>query len=215
MAVVVRFGTQDLLPHFGTESSSGERLDMTLSFAAGAHPIHIRRLSASDSLEELTDLLHRAYAFLASLGLRYVATYQDVETTRRRIANGECYVVVSGDAIIGTITYYPPGVKKGTPWREQSDVATIGQLAVEPEYQHRGIGTRLMQHAEECARRDRAAELSLDTAEPAQHLIGWYTRVGYRFIEYVQWNVTNYRSVVMSKPITPMPPGYGTKAVAT
>ena len=56
-----------------------------------------------------------------------------------------------------------------------------------------------MLHAETCAERDGAAELALDTAEPARHLIDWYTRLGYRFIEYAQWDVTNYRSVVMSK----------------
>jgi hypothetical protein len=58
-----------------------------------------------------------------------------------------------------------------------------------------------MLHAEACAERDDAAELAVDTAEPARHLIDWYTRLGYRFIEYAQWDVTNYRSVVMSKPI--------------
>jgi ribosomal protein S18 acetylase RimI-like enzyme len=81
------------------------------------------------------------------------------------------------------------------------DVALIGQLAVEPVYQGRGIATRLIRRAETRAEDDGAAELALDTAEPAQHLIDWYARLGFRFIEYAQWDVTNYRSVVMSKPL--------------
>ena len=36
----------------------------------------------------------------------------------------------------------------------------------------------------------------------ATHLVGWYTRLGYRFIEHTQWSHTNYRSVVLSKPMT-------------
>ncbi|MBW1796697.1 MAG: GNAT family N-acetyltransferase, partial [Deltaproteobacteria bacterium] len=48
---------------------------------------------------------------------------------------------------------------------------------------------------------DGASELALDTAEQATHLINWYERLGYRFIEYVDWDVTNYRSVIMSKRV--------------
>ena len=46
-----------------------------------------------------------------------------------------------------------------------------------------------------------ADELALDTAEGASHLIGYYEKRGYRFMEYVNWDVTNYRSVIMSKTI--------------
>jgi hypothetical protein len=46
------------------------------------------------------------------------------------------------------------------------------------------------------------AELALDTAGPATHLIHLYASSGYRFIEYAQWTCVNYRSVVMSKWIT-------------
>jgi hypothetical protein len=46
-----------------------------------------------------------------------------------------------------------------------------------------------------------ASELALDTAEPALHLIDWYERRGYRFIEYVQWRGKRYRSVIMSKTL--------------
>ena len=85
---------------------------------------------------------------------------------------------------------------------EQAHVAHIGQLAVEPELWGKGIGTRLFMHAEAFARQDGAAEIALDTAESAVHLIAWYERMGYRFVEYVDWDITNYRSVVMSKAVT-------------
>jgi len=35
----------------------------------------------------------------------------------------------------------------------------------------------------------------------ADHLIKMYESRGYRFIEYHQWGITNYRSVVMSKKL--------------
>ena len=46
--------------------------------------VTIRRLSEHDSLEELTELLHAAYAPLAVRGMRYTASYQGVEVTGRR-----------------------------------------------------------------------------------------------------------------------------------
>ena len=43
--------------------------------------------------------------------------------------------------------------------------------------------------------------LALDTAEGATHLIDWYAKLGFEFVEYTQWEVTNYRSVIMAKPL--------------
>jgi len=44
-------------------------------------------------------------------------------------------------------------------------------------------------------------ELALDTAETAHHLIEFYKKRNYRYIETIQWNVTNYKSVVLSKSL--------------
>lgn len=161
----------------------------------------IRPLREDDSLEELTDLLHRAYKALADMGLQYLATRQDVETTRKRISNGTCFVATIDDKIVGTITFKMPHVGHNVAWLDRPDIGHISQMAVEPALQSKGIGARLMRQAEEYARTRGLAELALDTSEQAGHLISWYKRLGYRFIEYVQWDVTNYRSVVMSKPL--------------
>jgi GNAT superfamily N-acetyltransferase len=163
--------------------------------------IIIRPFDRSDSIEELTNLLHRSYKALADAGLKFLATHQTPEITRQRIEHGVCFVADMGGRIVGTITYYSPGHAKGSPWFERSGVAHIGQMGVEPELQGRGIASRLMIHVEDFARAQKALELALDTAETANHLIDWYTRLGYRFIEHVQWSVTNYRSVVMSKTL--------------
>ena len=48
----------------------------------------IRELAPLDDVELLTEMLHRAYAPLAALGLRYSATHQSPEVTRRRLDKG-------------------------------------------------------------------------------------------------------------------------------
>ncbi len=161
----------------------------------------VRRISPSDSVEELTSLLHRAYAGLLAQGLRYVATHQDVATTRRRIAGGECYVAELEASLVATVTFKQASVTAGCEWYDRVDVASFGQLAVEPEYQQRGIGNALMDLVEERARVTGAAEISLDTSEQAEALIDWYVRRGYRVVQTADWEATNYVSVVLSKRV--------------
>ena len=163
--------------------------------------ILIRPLREDDSLDELTELLHRAYKPLADMGLKYVATHQTVDITLRRISRGTCFVVEREGRIVGTITYRDPSQSRGAPYYERPDVAYVAQMAVEPEYQRQGIATRLMRHVEALARADGASELAFDTSEQATHLIEWYQRLGYRAVDQVQWDVTNYRSVIMSKRV--------------
>ena len=163
--------------------------------------IVIRPLLAEDSLADLTALLHRAYARLAGMGLRYMATHQSVDVTRKRVEKGQCFVALAEGVICGTIIFKDTVQTSGSPWYDRPDVASVGQFAVEPALQGKGLGRQMMGLAEERARASGARELALDTAEPATHLIAWYTRLGYRHIEYADWGHTNYRSVIMSKAV--------------
>lgn len=164
--------------------------------------VEVRRFSESEArISELTELLHRGYAPLAKMGLRFVATYQDDATTRSRIAEGECYVAQMGDRMLGTIIFREAAQTRGCAWYDRPEVASFGQFAVDPAYQGRGIGGFLLDKAERRALETGALEIALDTAEPATHLIEFYGRRGYRVLDTVQWDVTNYRSVIMSKRI--------------
>lgn len=165
--------------------------------------LRIRRLTPEDSLEALTELLHRAYAGLAAMGLEYVATCQSVEITRKRLRTGICYLALDEDRIIGTIKYAPPGMAPGSDYFSQRHVAHVSQFGVEPELQGQGVGSRLMVHCEARALNDGATELALDTAVPAEHLIRWYTALGYREVGRIDWPVTNYESVILSKQLRP------------
>lgn len=162
--------------------------------------IIIRPYHSGDSISQITTLLHEAYSQLAQMGLRYLATYQDEATTLDRITNGvRTFVAQQGEAIVGTLTLYAPYSTSSALWYREPTVFHFGQFAVQPTLQRNGIGLRMMQLAEEQARAFGATELALDTAEPAEHLCQWYQRLGFRFIQYVQWDVTNYRSVILSK----------------
>src|SRR2546421_11380951 len=85
--------------------------------------IQVRKLCEHDSMEELTNLLHRAYARLAEMGFRYYATFQSPEITAERCAAGETYVAEQGGKLIATVTLRPsaptPNTKKQAPNAER------------------------------------------------------------------------------------------------
>ena len=163
----------------------------------------IRPFSPDDSIADLTALLHRAYKPLLDMGLRYLATHQSEDVTRARIAKRRCFVAVSGDRVVGTVSYGFPDPWPGVPWFSQPGVASVGQFAVEPELQRNGIGGSLLSFVEDLARQDGVEELSLNTAEPAHHLIAYYEKRGYRVVDTTDATMPNYRSVIMSKRLGP------------
>ncbi|WP_439598124.1 GNAT family N-acetyltransferase [Falsiroseomonas sp.] len=173
-----------------------------------AHPLAdravLQKLDPAAPIAELTALLHRAYAPLAARGLRYMATHQSDAVTRERAASGECWVALAEGRIVGTILFKAACRTAGSAWLDRPEVASLGQFAVRPDWQGSGLGARLMDLAERRSAETGAVEIALDTAEPAEpaeHLVALYRRRGYRFIEHAQWSHTNYRSVIMSKPV--------------
>jgi GNAT superfamily N-acetyltransferase len=104
--------------------------------------------------------------------------------------------------VVGVITLADADKSAGSPFYDRADVASVGQFAVRPTHQSAGIGGTLLRLAEERAREKGVAALGLDTSEHAARLISLYQAKGYRFIEYSQWQVTNYRSVIFGKVLS-------------
>lgn len=135
--------------------------------------IEFRLLSSDDSIDELTQLLHKSYKVLADMGLKYVAAAQDNNTTLRRTERAyKCFIGIYNNKIASTISLYSPKPSDKSSWYNKDYVAKIGQFAVAPELQEYGIGSKMMDIAEEEARGlTNVKEIALDTAETAYHLI--------------------------------------------
>lgn len=167
----------------------------------------VRPLADTDSIEQITTLLHRAYAPLGAAGLNFTAVDQSVARTRERVCRGQCFVAVQGERIVGTVTVdgmFDPNRHRwarATPWFFRRDVAHLHQYAVDPDAQGAGLGARLMSACEGWARTQGHRALALDTAVPASHLRQRYQRIGFREVAQVQWDGKTYRSVIMLKPL--------------
>lgn len=156
----------------------------------------------NDSVEELTDLLHRAYKPLADKGLNFIATHQSVEYTRNYFRKGECYILVNPEnKICGTIFYYLQTFHDAPEIFKDNDTVLFGKFAVEPELQKSGIGSKLMDFTESIAKSRGKKQMVLDTSENAGHLIKYYEKRGYKYIHHWQWPDVNYTSVVMLKQL--------------
>ncbi len=166
----------------------------------------IRPFREGDAIPPVTRLLHAAYAGLAAMGLRYTATHQDDEVTLRRLRQGLSLFAELDGEVVGTISLRGPQPESLCEWYRRVEVYSFGQFAVRPDLQGGGLGSKLLQVVEDMARQQGAAELALDTAEGALHLIAWYGRCGYREVERVAWGTTNYTSVILSKTLGPRDP---------
>ncbi|MEK6707048.1 MAG: GNAT family N-acetyltransferase [Bdellovibrionota bacterium] len=125
----------------------------------------------------------------------WIFTINRGSRSRSNIEKGECHIVIADGEPIACVMLRPPGNATGPDWYSQPGVATFGRFAVAPDFQK--LGNRIEERAKEMG----ATEIALDTSEHAQHLIKMYADRGYRFIQYHKWEITNYRSVVLSKEL--------------
>ena len=165
----------------------------------------IRPLDATDSLDELTSMLHRAFGRLGRMGLRCTSVDQPLDVTAHRTRRGECYVAIAEGRIVGTMTLEPPAHASDCPWYRRPEVASLHQLAVDPSHQGLECGKALMAAAEQWARKRGYCELALDTPLDAAHLIGFYRSRGFRLVGEFHKPGKHYRSAIMSKALARVP----------
>lgn len=161
----------------------------------------IRPLSESDDIDEITELLHRAYRRNAEQNLHFVATHQDSDTTRERLARGKAFIAEHEGKIVGTITVSWLNEPLGE-FKPDLPTVTFNQFAVEPTLQGAKIGDRLLQQVEEEARAMGAKQICCDTAQPATGLVRYYEAHGYEIVGEVDWRPhVNYLSYVLVKAL--------------
>lgn len=174
---------------------------------------HIRLLREGDDMVALTAMIHAAYAPLAARGLRYWATHQSVDDTIERCGRGETWVAEHDGALVATLTLSPPDAtvpagSKAVPLYDTPGVAKVQQFCVHPAWKGRGLGARMMDHAEDRARQLGAHMVALDTSEQATGLIAMYAARGYTLQGHVDYRPkVNYRSVLLGLSLSPSSSG--------
>jgi GNAT superfamily N-acetyltransferase len=167
----------------------------------GIGSVVLRRFDpACDSYEQLTAMLHRAFARLGMMGLNCTCVDQTVDVTRQRALAGDCFVAVCNGKVVGTMTLRAPDAGSSCELYRGADVASVRQLAIDPMWQARGIGKSLLMFAEHWAATRGYAQLALDTPQPAAHLIAFYRAQGFRIVDALRFDGKRYDSAILSKP---------------
>ncbi len=163
---------------------------------------NIRPWNTEDSFDELTTLLHLAYAPLGAMGLNYTAVDQGPKVTAERIAGCMCYVAEQDGKLVGTATVRGPYESSDCEYYTKPEVAIVNQVAVLPSFQSQGIARALLATCSSWARQHGYTKLALDTAIPATHLVALYRKLGYTEVSQVQWSGKHYRSAVLSRHLS-------------
>ena len=158
-----------------------------------------------DSWERLTQLLHRAYARLASLGLHCASADQAASATRSRALAGDCFVAVCNGRIVGTMTIEGRDGDSLCEHYRLPGVASLQQFGIEPAWQGRGIGRALLAFALRWAAARGFTQLALDVPFPAAHLLAFYRAEGFSLVDVVRFAGRGYDSAVFSKPAASHP----------
>ncbi|WP_327381044.1 GNAT family N-acetyltransferase [Streptomyces sp. NBC_01207] len=138
----------------------------------------LRRFRDGDSVDELTALLHRAYADHAAAGRGFFASYHSPRDTRHRLSKGECWVATWDGALVGTVTVSAPHpTPSGCPGPEGA--GSFWQLAVDPDRRGSGLGRRLPALAESRIASLDSEHVVIDTSAHAAELLGCCRRRGY------------------------------------
>jgi predicted N-acetyltransferase YhbS len=144
------------------------------------------RVAEPGDVEAIAAIVERAYGvYVERIGLRPGPMDDDhAEQVRRRLA----HVAEDGAEVVGLIVLV-----------ELEDRLVIENVAVDPARQGEGIGRRLLEFAEETARRAGIGTVALYTHEMMTENLALYARLGYEEDERRREN--GFARVFMSKRV--------------
>nr|WP_255666071.1 GNAT family N-acetyltransferase [Haladaptatus sp. DYF46] len=129
----------------------------------------IRNARVEDA-SALADLYRRSYAENEKIGFPSSVADCDEETVTRWIRDRTVFVAAHDGEFVGAVQMIP---------HLDRELPEIGRLAVSPEWQERGIGSALLESAEEHVKSDGWGTVRLRTLSDHPFLEDWYRRCGY------------------------------------
>ena len=88
----------------------------------------------------------------------------------------EVYVVTINNYIVGTVSLL----------QKDQDQLYLRSMAVDPDYQSKGIGLFILKKIDELARRKNIKKISLETSKPLKRAIKFYKNFGFDFTGVTQ-----------------------------
>jgi ribosomal protein S18 acetylase RimI-like enzyme len=131
--------------------------------------MEFRRAVTAD-LNEIMVIIKQAQDYLKNAGInQWQNNYPNIEVMNRDIENKNCYVLVDGDIIVGTVTVIF-GVEKSYEyidgkWLSDLDYAVVHRIAVRAEYKGKGLASVMMRNVEHMCLEKGIHSIKVDTHE--------------------------------------------------
>jgi len=156
------------------------------------------RRARAEELERVGEVTLAAYeSFTTGHRDPYRARLRDAAGRHR---DSELWVAVEDGAVLGSVSYCPPG----SPWRElgQDHEGEFRMLAVAPVAQGRGIGAALVRLCEERAAGHGATSMVLSSLPEMTAAHALYGRLGYARLPGRDWDpVPGVHLVAFGRPL--------------
>ena len=117
----------------------------------------------------------------------YRGKYPTREVAENAIARQECYVLLNGEEVAGTVILnheQAPSYRTidwKIPVQQKSEALVLHTLAVHPAYRRNGTAKKLIQFAENLAKQQKCKTIRFDTAVENAPAIRLYEQLGYAY----------------------------------
>lgn len=113
--------------------------------------------------------------------------YPTRQTAQRSLENGTLYLLEEAGEILASVTLdrTQPKEYAQIPWdcpAGEGEALVIHTLCVRPSRAGQGLGTQMVRHAMEEARRQGCKAIRLDTGAQNKPAVGLYTKLGFRLV---------------------------------
>ncbi|WP_262178155.1 GNAT family N-acetyltransferase [Haloarcula laminariae] len=138
----------------------------------------------------LVELYHRAYEGNKRIGFPSSVLECGADDVAEWIHNRRVLVAIDAEEIVGVVQIIP---------RPEWNMPEIGRLAVSPDHQTQGVGTLLLESAEESLRAEGRESVRLRTLSGHPFLEDWYRRAGYERVGIERLSDRPYDAPIMEK----------------
>lgn len=148
------------------------------------------------SWDTISNVLQKAHKNNEEKGFVQKTANISGKEIEERVRSGQCFVAMDGDKIVGTLSVAHKYKKS---WFVKGEVLYYMLLGILPEYQGRGIYSKLIAAREEYAKTHNFEVTYMYTSENNKKMQQLAQKEGFHFVSYSVSSKTNYYSVVMAK----------------
>ena len=145
----------------------------------------IMRKASLEDLKDIMSIIRKTIREMHSYhNDQWDESYPQEKDFMKDIQEGDLYVLERNERPVAFICVnkIEPAEYNGLHWSSKKDVMVIHRMAVNPEYRRQGIGSELMNFAEELALKQDIGYLKTDTNSINEKMKALFIKCGYGYI---------------------------------